>query len=80
MVGVTAVEIPLTIKGTVELTELTLVMPVAFVRLTVGVLAEAVMLTISIPVMVVGVTLLITLAVKVSEPAPPTSASLDCHV
>ena len=77
--GVTAVVRPLKTAAAVLLTELTLVTPVALVRFKVAPVVT-VALTTSIPVMVVGVTLAISVAFMVSVPAPPTSASLACHV
>ena len=80
MPGLTAVVNPLMVRADVEFTELTFVTPVAFVRLTVTGFVCAVILTVSMLVMVAGVTDPISVAVKVSLPAPPAKASLDCHV
>ena len=70
---------PLKVVAAVLLTELTLVTPVALVRFKVEPVVT-VTLTTSIPDMLTGVTLEISVAVKVSVPAPPASASLACHV
>jgi hypothetical protein len=78
--GVTAVVMPLTTSALVEFTELTLVTPVAFARLTVTVFVFAVRLTTSIPVMFTGVTLLISVALIVSIPVLPDKTSLACQV
>ena len=61
MVGVTAVEMPLMVVMAKPLSELTVVTSVALVRFTVAAVLT-VMLTTSIPVMVTGVTLAISVA------------------
>ena len=63
----------------VLLTELRFVTPVALTRFNVA-SEVTVALTISIPVIVMGVRLAISVAVMVSIPAAPTRASLACHV
>ena len=70
---------PLKVVTAVLLTELRFVTPVALTRFNVAAVVT-VALTISIPVMVRGVRLEISVAVMVSIPAAPTRASLACHV